>query len=122
MAEARYLRKRMGGGMRQVGVIAAAARVALAGRDRLVEDHRLARDLAQRLADRAPAAVDPAGVETNIVNVMVDHLPAAWPVIAGRLAAAGVKANPPVNRVWRIVTHRDVDGADAERLVGAVFG
>lgn len=123
MAEARYLRKMLGGGMRQVGVIAAAARVALRRRERLVEDHLLARYLAERIADHAPGAVDLAAVETNMVNVVVEHLPRSWPEIAADLQAAGVKANPPLaGGVWRIVTHRDVDRNDVDRLIRAVFG
>jgi threonine aldolase len=123
MAEARYLRKRLGGGMRQVGVIAAAARVALAGRHRLHQDHELARFIAERLADHSPHAVDPDGVETNMVNVVVDHLGRPWDEISSRLAARGVLANPPlVGGLWRVVTHRDVDRADAGRLVDAVIG
>jgi threonine aldolase len=123
MAEARYLRKRMGGGMRQVGVIAAAARVALDHRDRLIEDHLLARSIAERIADHAPHAVDLASVQTNMVNVMIDHLGTDWGELSARLAAAGVLVNPPlVGGIWRLVTHRDVDHADAARLVEAIVG
>ena len=60
ISEIRYLRKRLGGGMRQAGVIAAAARVALAGRDRLTEDHALARELGDAIAERFPDALDPS--------------------------------------------------------------
>jgi threonine aldolase len=123
MAEVRYLRKRMGGGMRQVGVIASAARVALADRDRLIEDHHLATHIAERIADHAPHAVDPVSVETNIVNVMIDHLGRPWEEIAARLAERGIKANPPlVGGIWRIVTHRDVDRDDARLLLEAAIG
>ena len=69
IAEARYIRKRLGGGMRQVGVIAAPARIALRDRDRIGEDHEVARTLAEGLAERHPASVDPASVETNMVVV-----------------------------------------------------
>ena len=69
ISEIRYLRKRLGGGMRQAGVIAAAARVALAGRDRLTEDHALARELGDAIAERFPDALDPSLVETNMVRV-----------------------------------------------------
>jgi threonine aldolase len=123
MAEARYLRKRMGGGMRQVGVIAAAARVALDQRDRLIEDHLLARYIAERIADHAPHAVDLASVQTNMVNVMIDHLGTDWAELSARMAAAGVQVNPPlVGGIWRIVTHRDVDRTDAARLLDAIVG
>ncbi|HEX6947202.1 MAG TPA: GntG family PLP-dependent aldolase [Acidimicrobiia bacterium] len=120
IAEIRYLRKRMGGGMRQVGVIAAAARVALAGRDRLVEDHVLARKLAEALAHRFPGSVDLDVVETNIIRVDFPKLGMDWAEVSGRLHAAGIKANPPMGGGWRLVTHRDVDAADVDRLVGVL--
>lgn len=106
--------------MRQVGVIAAAARVALRDWERLEQDHLLAARLAAGIADHAPSAVDPASVETNIVNVVVDHLKRPWPEITGRLATAAVAVNAPINGVWRLVTHRDVDQADVDRLVAAI--
>ncbi|MGH8871820.1 MAG: threonine aldolase family protein [Acidimicrobiia bacterium] len=121
IGEIRYLRKRLGGGMRQAGVIAAAARVALAERDRLVEDHVLARRLGDAIADRFPGAVDPSLVETNMVRVRFPALGIEWPELKARLDQAGVKVNPPLGEGWRIVTHRDVDLSDAERLL-AVLG
>ncbi len=121
MDEVRYLRKRMGGGMRQVGVIAAPARVALRDWERVADDHVTARTLAERIHDHAPHAVDLDSVETNIVNVVVDHLKRSWEEIAGRLVEAGIKANAPINGVWRLVTHRDVDAVDIDRLVAAVL-
>ncbi len=122
MAEARYLRKRLGGGMRQVGVIAAAAQVALGGWERLEADHRLATRLAHALADRTPNAIDLESVETNMVNVVVSHLALSWEEIQARLDSAGIRANSPRGGVWRLVTHRDVDGSDVDRLVTALFG
>lgn len=120
VAEARYLRKRLGGGMRQVGVLAAAASVALRDWERLEDDHELARHIARGIADRSPRAVDVTSVETNIINVSIDHLAHSWPELSIRLEAAGIKANPPLNGVWRLVTHRDVDTADAGRLLAAL--
>lgn len=108
--------------MRQVGVLAAPARIALRDRDRLADDHDLARRLATGIADRAPDAIDLDSVETNIVNVSIDHLPTQWPALSDRIAAAGIKVNPPlVGGVWRLVTHRDVDQTDVSRLLAAVF-
>jgi len=118
IAEIRYLRKRLGGGMRQAGVIAAAARVALAGRDRLVEDHALARRLGDAIAERFPDAIDPSLVETNMVRVRFDALGVEWPEMKSRLDHNGIKVNPPLGGGWRIVTHRDVDAPDVERLLG----
>jgi threonine aldolase len=116
LREIRYLRKRLGGGMRQVGVIAAAARVALRDRDRLVEDHVLARRLGEGIADRYPGAVSNE-VETNMVLVDFPRLGLSWPEMKSRLDAAGIKANPPMGTSWRIVTHRDVDRDDVDRLL-----
>lgn len=121
MDEVRYMRKRLGGGMRQVGVIAAAARVALGDRDRLVEDHVLAKKLAGRLVDLFPEAIDPDLVETNILVVDFPATGLVWEDVAPRLGQAGVKANPPfAGQSWRLVTHRNVDAADVDRLVGAL--
>lgn len=119
--EIRFLRKRLGGGMRQAGVIAAAARVALADRDRLVEDHVLARQLGAGMAEHFPGSVDPASVETNMVRVDFASMGMEWEDVKQRLDSAGIRANPPLgNFAWRLVTHRDVDAADATRLLDAL--
>jgi threonine aldolase len=120
MAEIRYLRKRMGGGMRQAGVIAAAARVALADRERLIEDHVLAQKLAVGINEIWPGAVDLGLVETNMVRIDLDDLGVPWDDVSARLTAAGIKANRPFGGSWRLVTHRDVDAADVDRLITAL--
>ena len=120
MAEVRYVRKRLGGGMRQVGVIAAAARIALRDRARLIEDHDLARDLAAGLADRWPGSVDLAGVESNIVNVTIGALDRDLDSLRQALTGAGILTNGAIGRVWRLVTHRDVDKADVDRLLATL--
>lgn len=116
IAEARYLRKRLGGGMRQVGVIAAAARVAFEERARLADDHALATRLAVSMADRIPGSVDPASVETNIVNIHATALPAIEALL-DRWARAGVLVSRPRLGMLRLVTHRDVDASDVDRLI-----
>lgn len=118
--EIRYLRERMGGAMRQAGVIAAAARVGLAERGRLVEDHVLARKLAVGFGERFPGSIDPEEVDTNLVLVDFSKLGMSWDEVAGRLERANIKVNPPLKGNWRIVTHRDVDDSDAERLFEAL--
>jgi threonine aldolase len=120
IAEIRYLRERMGGAMRQVGVIAAAARVGLAERARLADDHVLAQKLALGFAERFPGSIDPAEVDTNLVLIDFSALGLAWDDVSGRLAGANLKANPPIRGSWRIVTHRDVDDADVDRLLTAL--
>lgn len=116
IAEIRYLRERMGGAMRQAGVIAAAARIGLAERERLTEDHLLAQKLAIGFAERYPGSIDPAQVDTNLVLVDFATLGKAWDEVAGRLRDANIKVNPPLKGNWRIVTHRDVDESDVDRL------
>ncbi len=120
VAEMRYLRKRMGGGMRQAGVLAAAARVALAGRARLIEDHALAGTLADAMSARFPGSVDHERVETNMVRVSVEAMGMGWPEISARLESNAIKANVPRGGEWRLVTHRDVDGSDVDRLAAAL--
>lgn len=120
IAEIRYLRERMGGGMRQVGVIAAAARVGLAERDRLVEDHQLAQKLAVGMAERYPGSIDPGDVETNLVLIDFASIGIPWADARERLAGARIKVNAPVRGGWRVCTHRDVDPNDVDRLFDAL--
>ncbi|WP_020573397.1 threonine aldolase family protein [Actinopolymorpha alba] len=112
MAEARIWRKRLGGGWRQAGVLAAAGLYALDHHlDRLADDHTNARDLARRLADAVPGSVDPAAVETNIV---VLNLPATGPTageVAARARQDGVLISVLGPTTLRLVTHLDVDQA-----------
>jgi threonine aldolase len=118
IAAARVERARMGGGMRQAGVIAAAAIVALETMvDRLAEDHERARRLATALADRFPDCIDPDAIETNIVCVPTERLPDK---IVERLSDAGVRCGTIDARTVRFVTHKDVDDADLERALAAL--
>ena len=119
IAEARYLRKRMGGAMRQVGVLAAPARIALRDWTRLDADHRLAARLAEGLAELHPAAVDPGATESNMVIVQVGELRGGWAPIRSRLQKSGILVNSPFAGSLRLVTHRDVNDADVDRLLGA---
>jgi threonine aldolase len=120
IAEARYIRKRLGGGMRQVGVIAAPARIALRDRDRIGEDHELARLLAEGLAERHPASVDPVSVETNMVVVDGGAFPFPVADLVARLADRGVIISTLGPRMIRLVTHRDVDERDVGRLLAVI--
>jgi threonine aldolase len=111
IAEARVWRKRLGAGMRQVGVLAAAGLHALEHHvHRLAEDHARARRLAEAVAEVAPAAVDPARVHTNIV--VLDVADAA--ALAAACAEEGVRISVLGPRVARLVTHLDVDDAAVE--------
>jgi threonine aldolase len=113
---ARVERKRLGGGMRQVGVLAAAGLVALERVDRLADDHARARRLAQAAAERWPGSVDVALVQTNIVRIEAPD-----PTLLIRhLAEAGVLTVPGSATSVRLVTHADVDDRDVARTVAAI--
>jgi threonine aldolase len=125
IADARRLRKRLGGGMRQAGILAAAGRYALQHhRERLAEDHANARRLADGLT--AMGGLLPFPVETNLVFVAFTGRSAAE--LSARLAGAGVLANPEGSRpdLLRLVTHLDVSRADVdealERISRALCG
>jgi len=115
---ARDVRKLMGGGMRQVGVIAAPALEALGNVDRLAEDHEHARRLADALADVDGVDVTPP--ETNIVIADVAGMGLDADAARARLREAGVLATDMGETRVRLVTHRDVDGEDVETAVERV--
>ena len=115
--KARVARKRLGGGMRQVGVVAAAGRIALRDNiSRLAEDHARARRLAEALAGIPGLRIDPAAVETNTVIVEVDP-PDAVPVWLEYLRAGGILAGTMGWGRIRFVTHLDVDDAGIDRVI-----
>jgi len=116
VARARVERKRLGGGMRQVGILAAAALVALDRVERLADDHARARRVARDAATRWPGSVDVALVHTNIVRIEVPD-PAA---VVAHLAGAGVLAAAGGATCVRLVTHADVDDADMDRVAAAL--
>jgi threonine aldolase len=123
IAQARVLRKRLGGGMRQVGVIAAAGLYALEHNvDRLADDHRRARAIATTIAERAPHVVDPALVETNIVVLDLAKCRRTGMQVAAEAAERGVLMNVVSPTRVRLVTHLDVDDADCERAADVVAG
>ena len=116
IARARVERKRLGGGLRQVGILAAAGLLALERIDRLAEDHQRAARLARAAAARWPGSVDPALVATNIVRAEVgDPAP-----ILRHLSERGVLAVTGGATVVRLVTHADVDDADIDRAIAAL--
>lgn len=115
IAEARRLRKMLGGGMRQVGVLCAAALIALEQRDRLSDDHVLAQRLAQGLVRDTSWSVDLGRVETNIVNIEVPADKAA--PLAARLREKGVLMNAMGASRLRAVTHRDLTISDIDRTL-----
>jgi threonine aldolase len=107
-------RKMLGGGMRQAGVIAAAAHHALEHNvERLADDHRNAADLSAGLGQIAPLKVTTP--QTNIFYVEI--LPAAVAPLKDALAGAGIRAS--VGTHTRLVTHLDVSADDVQKVIGA---
>lgn len=120
MERARAFRKALGGGMRQVGVLAAAGLIALHQMTaRLADDHANARLLAEAIAAEPTAEIDLAAVETNIVifDLRGDSDAAAF--CAG-LKAKGVLASAIGPRSIRFVTHYDVDRESCRSAAGIV--
>jgi threonine aldolase len=114
--EAFRLKHRLGGAMRQAGIIAAAGLYALDHHvDRLAEDHARARRLAEGLAALPGVHLDAGGVETNIVVFDVPDAPA----FSAALARRGVRVGAIGPRRLRAVTHLDVDDDGIERALAA---
>lgn len=113
---ARLIRKRMGGGMRQVGILGAAALYALDHNlPRLGEDHAKARRIAEALA---PLGVcDPATVETNMVMLDLRQASVDGPTLARAASAEGVLCAAVGPRTVRLIPHLDVDDAGVERAI-----
>lgn len=118
--KARILRKRLGGGMRQVGVLAAAARVALeTGVERLTEDHVNAQRLAIGLHELHPECLDPSTVETNFVLFDVQVFGRRGPQLAEELLREGILINGMERPLVRLATHKDVSAEDIETVLTA---
>jgi len=121
MARGRLYRKRLGGGMRQAGVVAAAGLVALDETPpKLVIDHDNARFLAEGLARVPGVNVDPAKVMTNVVVFDVSGTGVPPAEVSARLKQRGVMMNAINERCVRAVTHYDVDREQCARAVEAV--
>jgi threonine aldolase len=113
--EAKNWRKLLGGGMRQVGVLAAAGLIALEDSPRLlVEDHANARRLAESLAELPGIAVNLASVQTNIVIFDIAGTGLTTAQFSQALKERGVLANGINAREMRMVTHYDISRADIE--------
>ena len=116
VTQAKRIRKLLGGGMRQAGIIAAAGVVALNEMvDRLADDHRLAQQLAVGLAALPGVECDPASVETNLVLFRLHDMPPSDFVAAMR--TRGVLLGEIGNQNLRMVTHYDVNSDDVEKAL-----
>ncbi len=120
IARARIQRKRLGGGWRQAGILAAAGLYALDHNvERLADDHAAARALAEAVTERAPGSLSVDDVETNIVVIGTGARTAAEVVAAAR--EAGVAVSAVGAHQVRAVTHLDVSHDDCVRA-GSVIG
>jgi threonine aldolase len=116
VTRAKRIRKMLGGGMRQAGMVAAGALFALEHQlDRLVEDHQNAQVVAQAVADTPGLLLDPPEVETNLVFFDVDPDLGTAKDIAAALKQSGVLVHIPGPQTIRACTHLDVSAAQAER-------
>ncbi len=116
--EARRVRKVLGGGMRQAGVVAAAGIVALNEMiDRLADDHANAKRLAEGLAGLDGVAIDPAVVKTNIVYVKIENKEMSSQVLTKMLGNEGVRVLPTGARQVRAVTNYHVTSDDIEYVL-----
>ena len=113
------VRHRLGGGFRPTAMVSAAALAALRSFAHIAEDHRRARQLAQRLGVLPGLAVDLTAVETNIVFVSTGT-DRAGATIVQQLGEHGVKVMQFADDRIRLVTHRGIDDDAVERTV-AVF-
>jgi threonine aldolase len=117
----RVIRKMLGGGMRQAGVLAAAGLVALEeGPKRLYIDHENAKTFAEGLANIPWIGIDPAQVQTNIVIYDVHQSGLSSTEFLQKLAHRNVLGGAVDARKIRMVTHLDVDRQDVERAVQVI--
>jgi threonine aldolase len=118
VAEARIWRKRYGAGMRQVGMIAAAAHYALDHNiDRLSEDHARAQKIAVALAAIDPSLIDPAKVHTNIVGLDLSKIGITAADLTARCREAGLWISALGPYYARLVTHLDFDDSQFDEAI-----
>ena len=123
ITEARSVRKALGGGMRQAGVLAAAGWIALEeGPKRLHEDHANAKFLGEGLLQMAGIRLDLATVQTNIVIFDVSSTGMAAGDIVAKLKERGVMCGSINPQTIRFVTHCDVSRKDCEAALTAMEG
>jgi threonine aldolase len=121
IARARHIRKMLGGGMRQVGVVAAAGLLSLEKMTkRLGDDHARARKLAEGLRQVNGLVVDPNSPYTNMVYLnLSDEVESTAQQITQKMKDLGVLVDPENARRFRLVTHYWIDGPAVEQTVDA---
>ena len=118
VAEARIWRKRYGAGMRQVGIIAAAAHYALDNNiERLAEDHARSKKIAVALASIDSSLIDPVKVHTNIVGLELSKIGITAAELTSRCKEAGLWISALGPHYARLVTHLDFDDAQCEESI-----
>jgi len=116
---ARRVRKALGGGMRQVGVLAAAGIVALTEMvDRLKDDHARAKRLALAIAEMPRIDLNPEDIQTNIIIFGFNHPKLSIPEFLAKLKENGILAGATMLGI-RFVTHKDIDDKDNEKAISA---
>jgi threonine aldolase len=118
IAEARIWRKRYGGGMRQIGILAAAGHYALDHNiNRLAEDHGRAKKIAIALAAHNNSIINPEHVETNIVGLELAETGISAADFAARCKEEGLWVSALGKSYARLVTHLDVDDAQCDEAI-----
>jgi threonine aldolase len=121
VARARRVRKLFGGGMRQAGVLAAAALYALDHHiERLADDHRNAQPIAQAIADTPGLRLDPPDAETNLIWFEVEPDLGTARDVAAALKAQGVLVHVGGPHTLRACTHLDVSASQAARAAEVI--
>jgi threonine aldolase len=121
IARARHIRKMLGGGMRQVGILAAAGIISLEKMTaRLADDHARAKNLADGLRNIAGLAVDPGSPHTNMVYLnLMDGIRDGAPQISEKMKRYGILLDAENTRRFRLVTHYWIDDVAVERTITA---
>lgn len=121
IAEARRTRKVLGGGMRQAGVIAAAGIIALEQMvDRLEEDHRHARSLAEGISSIPGLSIDLPGIQTNIIYFDLDSTLLTADELVIKLGEKGIKLLKTGPSRFRMVTHYGISSKDIDVTLKAI--
>ena len=122
IAEARIWRKRYGGGMRQIGLLAAAGHYALDNNiNRLAEDHARAKKIAIALAAHDSSLIDPTTVETNIVGLELSQAGITASDFAVRCKDNGLWLSALGKTYARLVTHLDFDDAQCDQAIAIML-
>ena len=118
VSRARVWRKRYGGGMRQVGLLAAGAHYALDNNiNRLAQDHRRAQEIALAVAKIDSSLIDPSTVETNIVGLDLTELSISAAQLAIRCQDSGLLISALGPSYVRLVTHLDFDDTQCAEAI-----